>query len=55
VRSLDISLDICTEFWGTTRNLSRVVEEFDPSKIRPFPPFDGSRFAGIIDEAMGFI
>ena len=43
-----------TEFRETS-NLSKVVEDFDPSKIKPFPPFDGRRFARIVDEAMGFI
>jgi len=37
------------------RNLVRVIEEFDPSTIKPFPQFDGSRFAKIVDEVMGFI
>jgi hypothetical protein len=37
------------------RNLSRTIEEFDALNMEPFPPFDGSRFARIVDEAMGFI
>lgn len=37
------------------RNLAKVIEEFDPLTIKPFPPLDGSRFARIVDEAMGFI
>jgi beta-1,4-N-acetylglucosaminyltransferase len=36
------------------RNLVKVLEEFDPSTIKPFPQFDGSRFARIVDEVMGF-
>jgi len=39
----------------TVSNLSRTIEEFDMLNIEPFPPFDGSRFARIVDEAMGFI
>ena len=37
------------------RTLARVIEEFDPSKIKPFPPFERSRFAKIVDETLGFI
>lgn len=39
----------------TVENLPSVIDEFDPSNIVPFPPFDGSRFARIMDEVMGFI
>ncbi|KAF8162894.1 glycosyltransferase family 1 protein [Crassisporium funariophilum] len=40
---------------STVENLPRTIDEFDASNIKPFPPFDGSRFARIVDEAMGFI
>ncbi|KIM49481.1 glycosyltransferase family 1 protein [Hebeloma cylindrosporum] len=40
---------------ATVENLPNVINEYDPSNIVPFPPFDGSRFARIIDEVMGFI
>ena len=48
--------DLVLEFnHKVLRNLSRTIEEFDALNIEPFPPFDGSRFARIVDEAMGFI
>jgi len=40
---------------ATVSNLSRTIEGFDALNIEPFPPFDGSRFARIVDEVMGFI
>ncbi|KDR81846.1 hypothetical protein GALMADRAFT_114604 [Galerina marginata CBS 339.88] len=39
----------------TVDDLPNAIEGFDPSEMKPFPPFDGSRFARIVDEAMGFI
>ncbi|TFK43002.1 glycosyltransferase family 1 protein [Crucibulum laeve] len=37
------------------RDLAKTIETFDVSTIVPFPPFDGSKFARIVDEEMGFI
>ena len=36
-------------------NLPNAIENFDPSSITPFPPFDGSRFSTLLNEEMGFI
>jgi beta-1,4-N-acetylglucosaminyltransferase len=48
-----------TVLWAWTqlhyRSLPEVVEQFDVSEIKPFPPFDGSRFARVVDDALGFI
>jgi hypothetical protein len=42
--------------WVVVRREKRadvlVLRSFD---VEPLPPFDGSRFARIVDEAMGFI
>ncbi|KAH0584356.1 UDP-N-acetylglucosamine transferase subunit alg13 [Termitomyces sp. J132] len=35
-------------------DLAQTIETFDPSSLTPFPPFDGSRFAKLLDEHMGF-
>ncbi|KAJ3504180.1 hypothetical protein NLJ89_g8071 [Agrocybe chaxingu] len=40
---------------ASVEDLPAAIEAFDTSSIRPFPPFDGSRFARIVDEAMGFL
>lgn len=37
------------------RKLRETIEEFDPSLIVPFPPFEGSRFRELLDEEMGFV
>lgn len=36
------------------RDLAKNVELFDPESLVEFPQFDGSRFARILDEEMGF-
>ncbi|KAG6881975.1 hypothetical protein C0992_013029 [Termitomyces sp. T32_za158] len=35
-------------------DLAQTIETFDSSSIVPFPPFDGRRFAKLLDEHMGF-
>ncbi|KAG6845736.1 hypothetical protein H0H87_005002 [Tephrocybe sp. NHM501043] len=35
-------------------NLAQTISNFEPSSLVPFPPFDGSRFAKLLDEHMGF-
>jgi len=39
----------------TVINLAKTIDSFEISEIVPFPPFDGSKFAKIVDEEMGFI
>ncbi|KAF9566240.1 glycosyltransferase family 1 protein [Agrocybe pediades] len=39
----------------TVDGLAQTIKDFDASKIKPFPPFDGSRFAKIVDEMVEFI
>ncbi|KAF9009430.1 glycosyltransferase family 1 protein [Cyathus striatus] len=39
---------------ASVSDLVQAIEELDISKIIPFPPFDGSKFARIVDETMGF-
>ncbi|KAF9036601.1 glycosyltransferase 28 [Panaeolus papilionaceus] len=36
-------------------NLAQTIREFDPTAFEPFPPFEPSRFARVIDEAFGFV
>jgi len=40
---------------STIEDLPQTIEEFDPSSITPFPPFDGSKFSNLLNEEMGFI
>ncbi|KAG6831179.1 hypothetical protein H0H92_012319 [Tricholoma furcatifolium] len=35
-------------------DLAQKITDFDSSSLIPFPPFDGSRFAKLLDEHMGF-
>lgn len=35
-------------------NLAATISAFDPSRLIPFPPFDGSRFRRLIDQEMGY-
>ncbi|KAG5639528.1 hypothetical protein H0H81_000673 [Sphagnurus paluster] len=35
-------------------DLAHTIDNFDPSVLKPFPAFDGSRFANLLDEHMGF-
>ncbi|KAG6821066.1 hypothetical protein H0H93_007225 [Arthromyces matolae] len=35
-------------------DLAATIETFEPSSLVPFPPFDGSRFAKLLDQHMGF-
>lgn len=39
----------------TVADLPRAIQIFDPSALVPFPAFEGSRFARLLDEEMGFI
>ncbi|KAF9525631.1 glycosyltransferase family 1 protein [Crepidotus variabilis] len=39
---------------ATVETLPQAIKRFDTRKTKPFPPFDGSRFAKIVDEALGF-
>ncbi|KAI6109582.1 glycosyl transferase [Pisolithus sp. B1] len=39
---------------STVDNLAATISAFDPSKLIPFPPFDGSRFRRLIDQEMGY-
>ncbi|KIP09600.1 glycosyltransferase family 1 protein [Phlebiopsis gigantea 11061_1 CR5-6] len=39
---------------STIRNLPQTISSLDPSKLVPFPSFDGSRFREILDEEMGY-
>lgn len=41
-------LNCCSE-------LPRALDSMASEKLTPFPPFDGSKFARILDEEMGFI
>lgn len=36
-------------------DLATTIESFDVSLIKPFPPFDGSRFSRLLDEEMGYL
>ncbi|KAH9484025.1 tRNA (carboxymethyluridine(34)-5-O)-methyltransferase [Psilocybe cubensis] len=36
----------------SVENLAKTINDFDPSDVKPFPAFDGSRFARIMDEEM---
>ncbi|KAE9400735.1 glycosyl transferase [Gymnopus androsaceus JB14] len=40
---------------STTLQLARTIQDFDPSSLVKFPPFDGSKFQNLLDEEMGFI
>ncbi|KAI5835687.1 glycosyltransferase family 1 protein [Schizophyllum commune Tattone D] len=39
---------------STPQTLASEIASFDAASLVPFPPFDGSRFARILDEEMGF-
>ncbi|GLB35414.1 putative glycosyltransferase family 28 C-terminal domain [Lyophyllum shimeji] len=39
---------------STIPDLAQTIQSFEPSSLTPFPPFDGSRFAKLLDEHMGF-
>ncbi|KAJ7285715.1 glycosyltransferase family 1 protein [Mycena rebaudengoi] len=39
---------------ATLANLAETIADFDPSSVVKFPPFDGSRFRGLVDNEMGF-
>ncbi|KAL1742250.1 glycosyltransferase family 1 protein [Schizophyllum fasciatum] len=39
---------------STPGTLAHDIASFDATSLTPFPPFDGSRFARILDEEMGF-
>jgi len=36
-------------------DVAKTIEGFDISSVIPFPPFDSSRFARVMDEEMGFV
>jgi beta-1,4-N-acetylglucosaminyltransferase len=36
-------------------DLPQAIHNFDPSALLPFPAFEGSRFARLLDEEMGFM
>ncbi|KAJ4488056.1 glycosyl transferase [Lentinula aciculospora] len=40
---------------STISQLANTIQEFNPSSLTKFPPFDGSRFRNLLDEEMGFI
>jgi len=40
---------------STVSELPRALESVATKKLTPFPPFDGSKFAQILDEEMGFL
>ncbi|KAJ3735446.1 glycosyl transferase [Lentinula guzmanii] len=40
---------------STTSSLAATIQEFNPSSLTKFPPFDGSKFRNLLDEEMGFI
>ncbi|KAF9647348.1 glycosyltransferase family 1 protein [Thelephora ganbajun] len=40
---------------STVSELPRALESVVTKKLIPFPPFDGSKFARILDEEMGFL
>ncbi|KIM87027.1 glycosyltransferase family 1 protein [Piloderma croceum F 1598] len=39
----------------TVDDLPQTIEDFDPSAIEPFPPFDGGKFSRLLEEEMGFL
>ncbi|EAU88251.1 glycosyltransferase 28 [Coprinopsis cinerea okayama7 len=39
---------------SNVHGLAQAIEEFETSALVPFPQFDGTRFAKILDETMGF-
>ncbi|KAI0079904.1 glycosyltransferase family 1 protein [Panus rudis PR-1116 ss-1] len=40
---------------STIAELPKAIETLEPSKIVPFPVFDGSRFRELLDEEMGYV
>jgi beta-1,4-N-acetylglucosaminyltransferase len=46
---------ICSFTIGGISDLSQAIQNFDLSALVPFPAFEGSRFARLLDEEMGFI
>ncbi|KAF9069852.1 glycosyl transferase [Rhodocollybia butyracea] len=40
---------------STVSRLTQTIQEFDPSGLVKFPSFDGSKFANLLDEEMGFL
>ncbi|KAG6919934.1 hypothetical protein DXG01_013283 [Tephrocybe rancida] len=40
--------------YSSIPDLAQTIETFETSSLVPFPPFDGSRFAKLLDEHMGF-
>ncbi|KAJ2925232.1 hypothetical protein H1R20_g11883, partial [Candolleomyces eurysporus] len=40
---------------STVSGLAQAIEDVHKAQLVPFPPLDGARFAGILDETMGFI
>jgi len=52
-QSIQISSDESRLNCGS--ELPRALESIASKKLTPFPPFDGSKFARILDEEMGFL
>ncbi|KAK2465789.1 hypothetical protein APHAL10511_002333 [Amanita phalloides] len=40
---------------STVVDLVKSIVDFNPEKVNPFPPFDGTKFARLVDEEMGFV
>ncbi|KAG8683583.1 N-acetylglucosaminyldiphosphodolichol N-acetylglucosaminyltransferase catalytic subunit alg13 [Ceratobasidium sp. 395] len=40
---------------STPSTLAQTIRTYDPTKLKPFPQFDGSKFRAIMDEEMGFV
>ncbi|KAF6764761.1 glycosyltransferase 28 [Ephemerocybe angulata] len=40
---------------STVTGLAQTIEDVHKVNLTPFPPFDGHKFAGILDETMGFL
>ncbi|KAG9122847.1 N-acetylglucosaminyldiphosphodolichol N-acetylglucosaminyltransferase catalytic subunit alg13 [Ceratobasidium sp. 392] len=40
---------------STPRTLAKTIQTYDPTRLKAFPQFDGSKFRTIMDEEMGFV
>ncbi|KAG9122826.1 N-acetylglucosaminyldiphosphodolichol N-acetylglucosaminyltransferase catalytic subunit alg13 [Ceratobasidium sp. 392] len=40
---------------STPRTLAKTIQTYDPTRLKAFPQFDGSKFRAIMDEEMGFV